>query len=116
MIPEEHKRTIEALVEADPEVAQATCDIPHLTPQSYLYHRSDNDPLPYCGCFVGVYGWMQECKRGNEPPTYAPSAISRITDISERAISIFAIWCQTDPRDEEAVCYARGLLERDGKL
>ena len=71
-IPEEHKVTIRALVEADPEVAQATCDIPHIDPSTYLVEGSPyrGNVLPYCGCFVGVYAWMQECKAGRTTPTH----------------------------------------------
>ena len=70
LIPEQHKATIRTLVEADREVAQATCDIPHLEPSVYIREGQPWDELPYCGCFVGVYAWMQECKRGNEVPPY----------------------------------------------
>jgi len=114
VIPEEHKETIRALVEADPEVAQATCDIPHLDPRTYLRTSYPwEGTLPYCGCFVGVYAWMQECKRGNEPPGFfnTPIAISYATNIPEDDIGEFAHWCITDARDHEAVRYARGLLE-----
>lgn len=113
-IPEEHKATIRALVEADPEVAQATCDIPHIDPSTYLVEGSGyQNVLPYCGCFVGVYAWMQECKAGRETPTHGetPFVISGRTPIPFADIAGFAGWCITPMRDQSAVSYARSLLE-----
>jgi len=111
-IPEKHKKTIAALVEADPEVAQATCDIPHLRPETYLIEGDESDDLPFCGCFVGVYEWMQECKAGRPPPLYAtaPDTVSSVTKIDEDDIKEFAEWCYTVERDRAAVRYARSLL------
>ena len=112
IIPEEHKATIKALVEVDPEVAQATCDIPHLEPDIWLRAGKLEDDLPYCGCFVGVYDWMMSCKNGNEPDLWgaAPSKISNITSIELLAIYRFGLWCDTKARDHAAVEYARSLL------
>lgn len=109
-IPEEHKATIRALVEADPEVAQATCDIPHLAPHRYLGRGSITDELPYCGCFVGVYAWMQQCKLGNEFDlnNWAPWYALGSSNIEE--VASFAGWCITKERDQAAVLYARSLL------
>lgn len=111
-IPSEHKETIRALVAADPEVAQATCDIPHLDPSEYLREGDTDDVLPYCGCFVGVYGWMQECKRGNVAPPYFRiiGVVSERVGCSEEDVEDFAGWCCTTEKDELAVRYARGLL------
>jgi len=111
-IPNDHKKTIEAMVAADPEVAQATCDIPHLDPATYLRRGYGSDVLPYCGCFVGVYAWMQECKRGIANPlhTYIPAIVSGRVGCSTEDIIHFAGWCRTIKRDEDAVRYARTLL------
>ena len=112
-IPKQHKATIRALVEADPEVAQATCDIPHIDPSMYLVEGSSyRNVLPYCGCFVGVYAWMQECKAERKIPTYGevPFAVSDHTPISCRDISEFGGWCITPARDQLAVKYAKSLL------
>lgn len=112
-IPEKHKRTIRALFEADPEVMQATCDIPHEDPTNYLRENNDMGPLPYCGCFVGVYGWMYAYKRGEEVifPTWdMPVRLADETSISYGAISDLAVWCITYERDHAAVLYARSLL------
>jgi len=110
MIPEEHKETIRALVEADPEVAQATCDIPHLAPHIYLHHGGTEDELPYCGCFVGVYAWMHACKQGNviDLDAWAPWYALGASNIEE--VANFAGWCITEDRDQAAVRYARSLL------
>jgi len=111
-IPEEHKQTIKKLVEADPEVAQATCDIPHLNPRIWL-EKSEKD-LPYCGCFIGVYAWMQQCKKKTEigilyeSPKYT---VADHTGISLRSLSLFGYWCETPARDHAAVEYARELLD-----
>ena len=114
-IPEEHKVTIRALVEADPEVAQATCDIPHIDPSTYLVEGSPyrGNVLPYCGCFVGVYAWMQECKAGRTTPTHGETsfAVADHTPIPHNDVADFAGWCITPARDELAVEYARSLLE-----
>ena len=59
LIQQQHKDTIKDLVEADPEVALATCDIPHLDPTTYLTSGDADSALPYCGCFVGVYAWSE---------------------------------------------------------
>ena len=120
VIPEEHKRTIKALVEADPEVAQATCDIPHLDPTSYLReaYSWESETLPYCGCFVGVYAWMEACKHGDDPCFHGavPTIVSDATKIPGRTVRDFAGWCSTVPKDHLAVRYARGLLgEMSGK-
>ena len=110
-IPREHEKTIEAMVAADPEVALAMCDIPHEDPSVYLRSGSD-EALPYCGCFVGVYAWMQECKAGRAPPPYynIPEVVSEGVGSSLQDIWHFAGWCHTPERDELAVRYARGLL------
>ena len=113
LIPEHHKEIIQAMVAADPEVAQATCDIPHEDPSTYLIEGDAyGSVLPYCGCFVGVYAWMQECKKGNFVPPYfgIPEVVSEHVGCSASDISHFAGWCHTPERDEEAVRYARGLL------
>lgn len=111
-IPRDHKETIKAMVAADAEVAQATCDIPHLEPSMYIRSGNAADALPYCGCFVGVYAWMQECKSGNELPAYfaIPQVVSECTGRSEWAIIDFARWCNTPTKDRLAVLYARSLL------
>ena len=114
-IPEEHKATIRALIEADPEVAQATCDIPHLNPRAWL-NEGEGDVLPYCGCFVGVYAWMQQCKRGNTDwilGIEAPNTVAWRTNIPQHKISGFGVWCNTIAKDRAAVVYARGLLNGD---
>ena len=112
VIPEEHKATIRAVVEADPEVAQAMCDIPHLEPESYLVEGDDWDALPYCGCFVGVYAWMQECKRGHDAPMDRVAGIvADRVGIPFDAVANFAGWCTSPEKDELAVQYARSLLE-----
>jgi len=110
-IPAEHKATIKALVKADPEVAQATCDIPHLAPQIYLKHTPEEE-FPYCGCFVGVYDWMQSCKLGEVPETFGFNSyvIAGRTGIIAGDIRDFAGWCRTVERDHAAVRYARWLL------
>ncbi len=111
-IPREHEETIKALVAADPEVAQATCDIPHLDPSRYIRPGETGEALPYCGCFVGVYAWMQECKRGNAVPLHfeIPEIVAECVGCHEWAISEFAGWCNTPTKDRLAVRYARGLL------
>ena len=111
-IPDELKETIRAMVAADPEVAQATCDIPHLDPTTYLHRNLDGDGIPYCGCFVGVYAWMQECKEGRVVPQCfeVPEIVSKHTGCSSWQIMYFATWCNTPARDRLAVCYARTLL------
>lgn len=110
-IPVEHRATIRALVKADPEVAQATCDIPHLDPESYLEEAGDSDALPYCGCFVGVYAWMLECKRGEEAPTYrVADIVADYTRVPYDDITRFAGWCITAEKDSLAVQYAQNLL------
>ena len=120
IVPTRHKKTIAALVAADPEVAQATCDIPHLAPSIYLVVGDpDDDELPYCGCFVGVYQWMPACKRGDEVDTHGDSpqivAENTVTQWQNSGdlwynIEGFAGWCCTEERDQAAVCYARSLL------
>lgn len=112
-IPEEYKATIKKMVEADPEVAQATCDIPH-SPTILLSKGSPIEgPLPYCGCFVGVYAWMQECKYGEEAPIHFSvyGKIEKRTEISQCYTSWLANWCNTEERDRAAVEYAMSLLE-----
>ena len=111
-IPTEYKETIEAMVAADPEVAQATCDIPHLDPSTYLVPGDEYEALPYCGCFVGVYGWMQECKRGNDVPPHfdIPQIVAQGTGCTDWEIGDFAAWCNTPEKDRLAVRYARTLL------
>ncbi len=114
MVPHHYKATIRALLEADPEVAQAVCDIPHLNPLEYLDEstRFDDTPLPYCGCFIGVYYWMIACKNGNQVNMrdHPPHKIYLLTGISMNAIQIFAGWCNTQEHDRQAVRYARTLL------
>ena len=112
-IPEKHKATIRALVKADPEVAQATCDIPHLDPHAYQRSARPTEDLPFCGCFIGVYAWMQECKNGGDANLFgwAPTDVSRRTSISEDRLEGFAFWCITPEKDQLAVRYARSLLE-----
>lgn len=112
VISEQHRTTIRNLVAADPEVAQAACDIPHLDPSSYLIETPDGE-LPFCGCFVGVYAWMMSCKHGyqidpNEDDI--PNAAVAETALCVVDVQEFAGWCTTKERDEEAVRYARRLL------
>ena len=115
MIPYIHQETIRALTKANPEVMQATCDIPHLSPNVYLRRscRVDDTPLPYCGCFVGVYNWMlsSQHKRSlnlHATPIYNISTQTRVDFLS---IHHLAIWCATRKADEEAVEYALECLE-----
>jgi len=113
-IPEEHKVTIRKLVAADPEVARATCDIPHF-PLILLAKRNnvrEENDIPYCGCFIGVYAWMQECKHGKEAPVFfkAYHTIYERTKISRANTSYLATWCNTVERDAAAVEYAMELL------
>ena len=109
-IPDEFKETIRMLVEADPEVALATCDIPHLDPSTYLHHNLDGG-IPYCGCFVGVYAWMKTCKAGHgiDLAKSIPDAASGL-GAHVGAVVRFASWCNTGPKDRAAVRYARNLL------
>ena len=111
-ISAEHKSTIRAMVEADREVALATCDIPHLDPTRYIRPSRTDEALPYCGCFVGVYAWMATCKRGDAVPWYheVPEIVSELTGHSRWEISDFGMWCNTPARDRAAVCYAREVL------
>ena len=121
IVPAEHKETIAALVKADPEVAQATCDIPHLDPGDYLYGSLDADDedfneeldsLPYCGCFVGVYAWMWACKREKEVNLwdFIPGTVSSDSGINMSDINEFGGWCTSVEADQAAVRYARSLL------
>lgn len=108
-IPEEHKRTIRRLVKRNKAVAQATCDIPHL-PERWL-RQGSKDELPYCGCFIGTYAWMQECARGKEILSWdVTRLVADHTGISEDSIEAFGIWCTTKPKDRLAVEYTRELL------
>ena len=112
VIPEEHKATIRGLVEADPEVAQATCDIPHLKPGVWLEAGWPGDALPYCGCFVGVYAWMQQCKAGNDRGLLYGAALPTVSNqTGVPGVGKFGGWCNTVARDRLAVDYARSLLE-----
>lgn len=117
-VPLEYQDTLDKLVAADREVAQATCDIPHLTPMAYLNSspRAEEDDLPYCGWFVGVYAWMQECKaRSDKDPTvgYPPDIISNRTGIDVWETRNFAMWCCTALRDRAAVEYVREKLSEE---
>ena len=119
IIPERHKTTILELVEADPEVAQATCDIPHLDPSKWLKDGGPDGELPYCGCFIGVYGWMQQCQMGNDNDItgyYIVLTVARGTGVGFYRISEFGAWCNTAARDQAAVVYARDLLDKRGAV
>lgn len=113
-IPEEHKRTIRRLVNRNKAVAQATCDVPHMAPGFYLREgREGSNELPYCGCFVGVYAWMQQCSLGKEvniDGSCMTQVVADHTGISENAIDAFGRWCVTREKDRLAVEYTIELL------
>jgi len=109
-IPEEHKRTIRRLVSRNKAVARASCAIPHV-PRDWLKKGSEED-LPYCGCFLGTYAWMQECSRGSEISIWqdVPETVAMHTGISVDALRNFGYWCTTYLTDELAVEYTSELL------